>query len=341
MKRPIWVVTVLFAALLPPGARAGERPSFLERYSAWHATHVVVVDQDGKVLESWKGNLKAGQKIVLKPLEIPQTPKVAARYAAGPNDLKAVTGQRMILFLRRGGRGWEPATLFGGMTVSVVWVEGGRVYAFVQEQNPGPSELVPLRQNEGDLKDIVRQAVRVQSRLERAAAEPDRAKRGQALVPFLDEPTFGSRDAACDALAGCGRDALVVLRPLLADDRRLSQHGDFLTVMTRAAGKEARPDLEKMLEQELDYWKKVGPGLDQWWAREPMTRHYCRLITVLREMKRIGYADDRKLVRQLRDYWASLPQLDYIGKGIGADGKPVVRSKLVEESEPGIGKSRH
>jgi hypothetical protein len=338
MKRPIWLVAALLAALLTPGARAGERPSFWERYSAWHATHVVVVDQDGKVLESWKGNLTAGQKIVLKPLGIPQTPKVAARHAAGPNDLKAVTGQRMILFLRRGAKGWGPASGFGGMEVSVVWVEGGRAYAFVQEQNPGPSELVPLRHNEGDLKDTVQRAVRVQSRLERAAGEPDRAKRARALVPFLDEPTFGSRDAACDALAGCGRDALVVLRPLLADDRRLSQHGDFLTVMTRAAGKEARPDLEKMLEQELAYWKKVGPGLDQWWGREPMTRHYSRLITVLREMKRIGYADKRKLVRQLRDYWESLPQLDYIGKGTGPDGKPVGRSQVVEEAEAVIGK---
>ncbi len=221
MRRLIWLVVVLLPALLTSGASAAERPSFWDRYSAWHATHVVVVDRDGKVLESWKGNLKTGQKIVLKPLRIPQTPQVAARHAAGPNDLKAVTGQRMILFLRRGAKGWEPASLFGGMTVSVVWVEGTRAYAFVQEQNPGASEVVPLRQTEGDLKDIVRQAVRVQAALERAVAEPDRAKRARALVPFLDEPTYGSRGAAFDALAACGRDALPVLRPLLEDDKRL------------------------------------------------------------------------------------------------------------------------
>jgi len=55
---------------------------------------------------------------------------------------------------------------------------------------------------------------------------------------------------------------------------------------------------------------------------------------VLRQLKAVEYRDDRKLVRTLRDFWQSKPQLDYIGKG----DRPESKSQIVEEAEAVIGK---
>ena len=65
-----------------------------------------------------------------------------------------------------------------------------------------------------------------------------------------------------------------------------------------------------------------------------MTAHYGRLVSALRQLHAIGYTDERRLVRTLRDFWQSKPQLDYIGKG----DRPESKSQMVEEAEAIIGK---
>src|SRR5688572_6172013 len=107
MKRLVLTSFLWLVAVSP--SRAAIRPSFWPGYSAWHATHVVVVDNDGTVLASWKGNLRVGNKLDWKPLKIPPTPAVAKQYVKGPNDLQTMTDRRRILFLRRAGQAWEPA----------------------------------------------------------------------------------------------------------------------------------------------------------------------------------------------------------------------------------------
>ena len=155
------------------------------------------------------------------------------------------------------------------------------------------------------------------------------------MLPFLDNrKLYGPHQESWIALPGCGPTVLPVLRPLLEDDTRLGLHRDLIAVIGKAAGKEATPDLEKLVERELTYWKKEAPDLDKWWGEEPMTTHYSRLVSALRQLKAVEYKDDRRLIRDLRDYWQSKPQLDYIGKG----DRPESKSQLVEEAEAIIGK---
>src|SRR5262249_25895851 len=222
--------------------------------------------------------------------------------------------------------------------VSMTWIEEGRAYAFQQLINPGPTELVPLDQTEEGLRQLVKKALEVQRALSKAAAEPSTAKRAEAVLPFVDEETYGCSSAAFKILAGCGKDVLPVLRPLLNDERRLPVHPKVIEIMTQAAGKAAQPDLERVLAEELVYWKKVGPTLGKWWGQEPMSSHYCLLHAVLIQLKKIDYTDERKMVAALRDYWRSLPPPDYIPKSVDADGKYVGRSQMVEAAEAIIGK---
>lgn len=55
---PLWL-TVLSGVLMPATlAHGGLGPSFSVNYSSWHATDIVVVNDMGRVLETWKGNLE-------------------------------------------------------------------------------------------------------------------------------------------------------------------------------------------------------------------------------------------------------------------------------------------
>src|SRR5262245_30388928 len=87
-------------------------PSFRLDASGWHATHIVVVTEgekiDGKVrvLESWRGDLRPGDRLDLPDLAAfapLQSRVINTAFAAKPvpGQPKHVTGQRMVLFLRR------------------------------------------------------------------------------------------------------------------------------------------------------------------------------------------------------------------------------------------------
>ena len=101
----------------------------------------------------------------------------------GPNDVAVMTDQRRVLFLRREGKGWKPAA-WGGMQVSVVWVEAGQLYVFQQKINPGPTALHPLDLHESKLKAQVVEAVKIQAELLRAIADTLDCP----MPPFIAEP---------------------------------------------------------------------------------------------------------------------------------------------------------
>src|SRR5687767_6482999 len=95
------------------------------------ASHIVVTDPDGRVLESWRGDLQPGQTITLGPEGL--TPAHAlpwelhrlrpvhcggAWYHATPllhaRDAGEPAGRRLVLFLRRAGE--------AGSGPGVVWM---------------------------------------------------------------------------------------------------------------------------------------------------------------------------------------------------------------------------
>jgi hypothetical protein len=120
----------------------GFRPSFGLEYPAWNATNIALVEitpQDGDfiVLESWKGNLKAGEHVIVPQLMPGPHAVPIALYSklnrpfqpSGEGSLEAIpkqpVGSRMVPFLRRDGRGegapsdlssespeWQPADVY-------------------------------------------------------------------------------------------------------------------------------------------------------------------------------------------------------------------------------------
>ena len=144
-----------------------------------------------KVVETIKGELKPGDLLELPGLasEKGGSKKLAELV---PQDLGQELdpetwfvdpppprhGDRLFVFLRRPGalpeydprpdlpvdtNGWQPAQRWGGSLTSAVWVQDGKLYAYVQTMNPGPTHLVEYGEPEEELRSHVSQVLRLRA----------------------------------------------------------------------------------------------------------------------------------------------------------------------------------
>jgi len=316
------------------------RPSFDERPASWNATDIVVVDGEGTVQESWKGGLVAGDALDLQTLAVPQGLSIEYVWSQ-PDDTSPteLSGKRMVLFLCReenteGRVQWSPQDSFGGIKVSTVWIENDQTFAFIQVINPGPSRLVPLRLSEQELKEKVEGIISVQFGIQEAAKTKDARERVRGLMAFVDSEERGFRRAAFMEIAKCGEPALPFLRDLLSKPEQVHLHDEVIETIAAAGGQSALSDLLSVVDEELKYWKKVGPDLSEWWSQEPMTSHYSCLYKALQGLARIDVPPDRlQRIQEIRDYWESLPQLNNIGRGRRNDGEYIGKSQIVEAAD--------
>jgi hypothetical protein len=127
-------------------------------YAKEKATHVVVVDASGAVLESWRGDLAKGDKLPFKASEKPT--EVVNPSPGQPRDPKvvSVTGNRRVLFLIRGkdGETFTPVSFPNPEErLATVWIEQGQCFAIYQFKNPGGARMHPVYMDERRLKDEV------------------------------------------------------------------------------------------------------------------------------------------------------------------------------------------
>jgi hypothetical protein len=328
-------------------AESAIRPSFVLDHRAWDATHIVVASERDKidgvvtVLECWKGNLKSGDSLTVPGLAgfategarlIEDTPWWDKQDA---KPRRYVSGLRMVLFLKRGwpsdrdggatnvlpeadGLVWIGAADYGGIKVSVAWIEQQEAFAFVQIENPGPSRLVPLRMSEQKLKDRALEVVKTQEVLNRSLTMPA-AKRAEALEPLARLTMYPAWVKAFDALADCGPAALPTLRRMLADESTSNRHDRVVKALVRAGGTEVGRDLTQLVERELGFWKNAAPQLRvgwwngtglQWSEVEPLRSRYAKVYEALHGLRAIRWPGCEKEVSDFRDFWRSLPQLE-------------------------------
>lgn len=232
---------LLVALVVPAAARADLMPSFSSGRCETAATHIVVVNTNGQVLESWRGDLTPGDLLPIKEFHLP-TSETVSEFGRGGTPGKAtgfetnrkggvpekVTGARRVLFLIRGmpvhNRGhavgsWAPAHWVGDFNVSAVWLEDGHAFALEQIFNPG-SQMMSYVSTEAEFKKRVEGINKtVANLLADARAEKSLAARAKILVGIVRQyPGFSP--AAFAGLEWCGADAVAPMRALFGEKAR-------------------------------------------------------------------------------------------------------------------------
>ncbi len=307
---------------------------FILRFCVQEATDIVVVtggekfDGQVEVVESWTGDLRKGNRLDLPDLADFAKPKARAivdtEDKPEPGSPTHVTGSRMVLFLKREAKGREKrvaAEPYGGMKVSVVWVEAGKTYAHSQRLYWGPSGIMPLGVTEPELRRRVKDLIRLRAELDRVLAIIDPGKRAEALGVLGSSGLYQAPEEAVKGLSRCGKPAIPALRRLLEDDRlSTGHHAAVVWTLGKVGGAEVEPELRGEIIRELAFWKDRGPKLPVgWWEREgsPLAAEERQLLFAhvrcvqgaLQGLQGSRSADSRKVVLAFRDFWLSLPQL--------------------------------
>ena len=328
------ILVFVFATILSGSLRAGIRPSFNLEYNTWNATDIVIategeeIDGQLRVLKVLVGSLKQGDAISIPELGqfLSKESRTVSRFWHGANDKAAphvLTGGNLILFLKRdGGRAdvnlvWKPASRFGGMKVSFVWIDKGQVYGFTQVINPGSAVLADQRLTEKKFKQKVLTIIKARKALLACSALHDTKDRAKTAAAFVYSPNYSVHKEAFSLLSGCGDDALPYLRLVLGNQDKRHLHDVAVEALGIAGGVAAVPELTKMVENELLFWEKTAPGLDQgWWnnmsdERTGLLRErYSFVLEVFYTLKRLKSPACKTAVTEFRNYWRAFPQLE-------------------------------
>ena len=250
-----FMLPLLLVLAYQPGVFAWVEPSFGGHTCTWDATHIVVVTEGEKidgvveVQESWKGDLKKGDVITVPQLAAfaPNEKRLIAERLfqdERPGRLTSVTCSRMVLFLIKDeetdGAGalkvtWFPANLYWKkMDVSVLWVEQKQVFGFWQQENPGPSELIPFGKTEGQLHEDVANLVKIQVALRSATKPYDQAKAEYAMKLLVRCPSQYVKDAGVTEVGLCGKVAGPLLKKLLQDPGWTASRHIIFTALAEA-----------------------------------------------------------------------------------------------------------
>jgi hypothetical protein len=254
------ILSLGFLLGLSPSANAFLRLSFDLHRCNTGASHVVVVDSKGKVLESWRGDMNVGSEFPLKDCKLALKQPIWTLVSKLKGESAGeVTGNRLILFLRKGnstsGRGLTVAGYAAAdsddFEISVAWVENGKTYSLRQVKNPGPLVMI-AGETEVEMKKAVFELnERIAGLLRTARGTRDQGSRSRLLVEIVKQyPGF-----AADAFAGlewCGPDGLPALRTIVAKDA-LTGH-DETTATFRVMsliGPSSRDDLVELFSRQL------------------------------------------------------------------------------------------
>jgi hypothetical protein len=295
---------LLVALLCGSTVRAELLPTFHAGSCAYQATHIVVVKTEvaakGEfvVVESWKGDLKKGSYLKIAAL---------AKEAKG----------EMVLFLRRDPKRpaddpWQKASFFDWQT-SVVWLNGDKVTAVDQPRNPGPAFVttLPFMETRKAFKDLVFFYLRTERAFAEVRSLRDLDKRVEALANIVNGH-FDRKEQAFAELAKCGPKAVPSLRKFLEQPANHQQQY-AVAALADAGGKDVVPELNKMLEGELAYWKKIGPTLEPgWWLNtdvEPWKR-FSKLSALVAVYRKYPTPALRTNIIAVRDFFRTLDAVD-------------------------------
>ncbi len=284
----------------------------------WLATHIIVVSEgdeiDGQVtvLESWEGHLKIDDS-----LRIPELAKFkseTSRHIECMNMVlhlgkcpdstpKLVSGSKIILFLRN-----EPDSQ-NWSAIGAVWIEQEEAYGLWDGNQAWEGRFASVG-SEKSIKDTVTKVRSEMAALKQALEFEDANARIQTLQPFAASTLSYTAIIASVEIAALNREA-VKAKP--------SPQPNPVNLPTVKCSDDCTGAIfALLLQRELEFWKEKAPQLKiGWWNDDDMKweelkiyrSHFSNTLVVLRALEAVNFKDSIKTVKELRDYWLSLPQL--------------------------------
>jgi len=337
-----WSLFLVFVLSHP--AFPAIRASFKLDYSSWHSTHIVLVmttSADGtfEVVESWKGDLRVGERLAIPELRPAPDAIPISRYPKSWSDAvrggiselipKEPVGSRMVLFSRRadetlgangrdkiGAQVWKPSDLMDTMNASVIWIDGDQLYCFTQFQNPGPSVLLAFPDSETKVRNRVAEINQIQENMTVALATTDGAERAERLKPYVRSDVLPAQIFALAELGKSGPNAVRTILEMLDDPSFADESPELVKALVQAGGESVGAELNNRLRADLAFWRSKGPSLSQgWWNKDtrihaPLRERYDRTYQLIVGLEKTQYTAALNTATQLRDLWRSLPQLN-------------------------------
>jgi hypothetical protein len=337
---------LILLAVGPTPLHAALRPSFNVDGCSWNATHIVLVQTTASegvvsVVESWKGDLKPGDSIEVPELKPNQNAVAISSYPKPAGfDLQDKSGiseqiprqpigSRMVLFLKKqDGSGtatpvkWGPASA-GGMKVSVLWIDGGKAFCF-QQRGPmtvGPTTLSPCMRWPVRSSDVavftvrIQEVLQAQGNLAETLALKNVDMRADRLGSIALSDVYQAQREALDALGKAGTVALPAILQVMDKPPIPEDEAALMRVFVEAAGKDSGRQLHARLQQDVIYWKTIGPTLTPDWLDQlivvgsPLEVKFQETSFLIRELDQEQYAPAAQTVAELHDFWVSQPQL--------------------------------
>jgi hypothetical protein len=107
--------------------------------------------------------------------------------------------------------------------------------------------------------------------------------------------------------------ALPTIREMLDDPTLSDVAGELVKALVAAGGEEVARELNNRLEQDLAFWRSMGPLLQQnWWNQDPrpdapLRGRYLQTYQLIIALEQTHYPAARATAVELRDFWRSLP----------------------------------
>ncbi len=276
-------LAVCAALVLTAAAKAELLPSLHLPWAAQAAKSIVVVE-DGKIVEVWAGDAKVGaphapdaQPVAVNvvygwPPVIAGEDKLIDQELAkkGLKRVGSVSGKRMVYFVL-------PPPPFQGIAQMIsrdpayttVWLEGGQAFAIQQWMNPGPSEMRALKMKEAELKQVVLDLREVGQKVAKINEEEDDARRSAALAALLKPDNRWWNDEVKEALRIRSKAAWPAIEPLIRDEKYLPLHAELIYLAYEFAKQDARPLLEKVLAEDIEYFRKLDAARTKYDSNQP------------------------------------------------------------------------
>jgi hypothetical protein len=331
----------------------------------WNTTEVVLVEVTANdtvftVLKTFKGHLRPGESITvpkLKPEDnaIPMSdyPKPInfsspVQVATAEQIPRQPAGSQLILFLKKSqesdanssetddlvGTTWDAGSKWVGLKLSTIWIDRGIAFCFEQFEFPGPRTLSPCYQPGLPTSDAdvfiarIREILKVQQDLAGILPMKDAQARAQRLGSIALGDVYEAHNEAIDALGQSGAVALPEIMQVMDSPPGIDDGDSLIRAFVMAAGKDSGRFLQARLQQDVDYWKSIGPTLSRGWMEQlsaPATPLYVKFHETLRlvgELDRERYVAAAATVADMRDFWISQPQLyDQRWRADGSQGE--------------------